>query len=345
MKKALLLPILLLTVITLKAQNSNLIFFTEQGERFSIVLNGVLQNETPATNIKVTDLPAPNYKLKVIFEDQKIPDLDKNLFFNQGNETSFSIRKNNKNQYVVRLLNEIPIEEAPSPAPSQAIIVYHTEPIRTTTTTTTTINNPGGAGIGLNVNDGVNGTNMNINLNMGGMGTQTTTTTTTTTNSSESYSEGNGYREGGRNGEREYRGEGRNDEREYRGEGRNDEREHHHGERDDRHYVLEGYNGTYGCPYPMSSADFSQAKQSISSKSFEDSKLTIAKQIINTNCLLSSQVKEIMLLFSFEDTRLQLAKFAYGYTLDIGNYYKVNDAFTFESSIDELNKYIAGFRR
>lgn len=334
MKKALLLPILLLTVIALKAQNSNLIFFTEQGERFSIVLNGILQNETPATNIKVTDLPAPNYKLKVIFEDQKIPDIDKNLFFNQGNETSFAIRKNNKNQYVVRLLNEIPIEEAPRPVATQSIIVYHPEPIRTTTTTTTTINNPGGAGIGLNVNDGAGGTNMNINLNMGGIGTQTTTTTTTTSSSSESYSESNGYREGGRN-----------DDREYRGEGRNDDREHRHGERDDRRYVLEGYNGTYGCPYPMSPADFNQAKQSIKSKSFEDSKLTIAKQIINTNCLLSSQVKEIMLIFSFEDTRLELAKFAYGYTLDIGNYYKVNDAFTFESSIDDLNDYIAGFRR
>ena len=49
-----------------------------------------------------------------------------------------------------------------------------------------------------------------------------------------------------------------------------------------------------------------------------------------------------MLLFTFEDTRLDLAKYAYGHTFDIGNYYKLNDAFTFESSIDELNKYIRG---
>lgn len=52
-----------------------------------------------------------------------------------------------------------------------------------------------------------------------------------------------------------------------------------------------------------------------------------------------------MLLFSFEDTRLDLAKYAYGYTFDIGNYYQINDAFTFSSSIDELNSYIQGFRR
>jgi hypothetical protein len=47
-----------------------------------------------------------------------------------------------------------------------------------------------------------------------------------------------------------------------------------------------------------------------------------------------------MLLFSFESTRLDFAKFAYAYTLDLRNYYKLNDAFTFESSIDDLDKYI-----
>jgi hypothetical protein len=67
--------------------------------------------------------------------------------------------------------------------------------------------------------------------------------------------------------------------------------------------------------------------------------------VIGTNCLLSSQVKEIILLFSFEETRLDFAKYAYGYTFDIGNYYQVNDAFKFESSIDELNTYISGFKR
>jgi hypothetical protein len=106
------------------------------------------------------------------------------------------------------------------------------------------------------------------------------------------------------------------------------------------HYIMPGYNGPIGCPWPMSDADFKGVKESIASKSFEDSKLTMAKQVLNSNCLFSSQVKEIMLLFSFEDTRLELAKAGYGHTYDIGNYYKVNDAFTFESSIDDLNAYI-----
>jgi len=89
----------------------------------------------------------------------------------------------------------------------------------------------------------------------------------------------------------------------------------------------------------MTPQDFEQAKQSIASKSFDDSRLTIAKQIISSNCMLCSQIKELMKLMSFEENKLELAKFAWNHNLDKGNYYTLNDAFTFESSIDELNKY------
>jgi hypothetical protein len=95
-----------------------------------------------------------------------------------------------------------------------------------------------------------------------------------------------------------------------------------------------------GCAWPMSSSDFASAKQSVTSKSFEDSKLTVAKQILSSNCMSSAQVKEIMMLFSFEQTKLDWAKFAYGKTTDPNNYFKLNDGFTFETSIDELNEYI-----
>jgi hypothetical protein len=47
-----------------------------------------------------------------------------------------------------------------------------------------------------------------------------------------------------------------------------------------------------------------------------------------------------MLLFDFEQSRLNYAKYAYGYTYDKGNYFNVNDAFDFETSIQELNNHI-----
>ncbi len=90
----------------------------------------------------------------------------------------------------------------------------------------------------------------------------------------------------------------------------------------------------------MSSTEFADAQKGIESKSFEDSRMTTAKQVGRDRCFTTDQVKGIMGLFSFEGSKLEFAKYAYDRTYDIGNYYKVNDAFTFSSSIDELNSYI-----
>ncbi|MFM1876003.1 MAG: hypothetical protein RL266_1740 [Bacteroidota bacterium] len=108
------------------------------------------------------------------------------------------------------------------------------------------------------------------------------------------------------------------------------------------YYVMPGYNGPVGCPWPMDEGEFSNAERSIASKTFSDSKMTLAKQVTGANCLTADQVKRIMMQFDFESDRLDYAKFAYNKTFDIGNYYKLNDAFDFESSIDELDAYING---
>ncbi|MDP6908036.1 MAG: DUF4476 domain-containing protein [Flavobacteriales bacterium] len=106
------------------------------------------------------------------------------------------------------------------------------------------------------------------------------------------------------------------------------------------HYVMSGYSGPIGCPWPMDDAQYADAKNSVTSKTFDDAKLTIAKQITGSNCLTASQVRDLMKELDFEDSKLEYAKFAYNRTYDLGNYYKLNDAFDFDSSIDELNEYI-----
>lgn len=103
---------------------------------------------------------------------------------------------------------------------------------------------------------------------------------------------------------------------------------------------LPGYNGPVGCQGVMETTAFSDAKSSIASKSFSSSKMTLAKQITRANCLLSRQVREVMDLFDYETDRLNYAKFAYDYTYDQGNFYKVNDAFDFESSIRSLEEFL-----
>lgn len=90
----------------------------------------------------------------------------------------------------------------------------------------------------------------------------------------------------------------------------------------------------------MSDQDFSMAKESLRKEWHENTRMTAAKQIIDKNYFSSQQVKELLYLFTFENNRLELAKYAYGKTADQANYYVVNDAFTFNSNKEKLSEYI-----
>jgi hypothetical protein len=104
---------------------------------------------------------------------------------------------------------------------------------------------------------------------------------------------------------------------------------------------MPGYEGPTGCPEPtLAPPEFQEAKQTIQHQSFSSSMMTTARQVIANNCLRTSQVEALMRLFSFESDKLALAKFAYPYTYDQGNYYRLNDTFSFESSIRELDEYL-----
>jgi hypothetical protein len=95
-------------------------------------------------------------------------------------------------------------------------------------------------------------------------------------------------------------------------------------------------------PYyvPMSDYDFNNLRQTIESKSFESTRMEIAKQVLSQRYVSTEQVINLMNLLTFESSKLELAKFAYSKTVDKENYFRVNNAFTFESSIHELDDYI-----
>lgn len=95
-------------------------------------------------------------------------------------------------------------------------------------------------------------------------------------------------------------------------------------------------------PMPCNERDFMEIKQLIRSETFEDSKLTVAKQATAAELLTVDQLAEIAALFTFEDTKLEYLKYAYDYCFDPNKYYKLNKVFTYSSSVDELNDYIRG---
>jgi len=87
--------------------------------------------------------------------------------------------------------------------------------------------------------------------------------------------------------------------------------------------------------------EFSDMLQSIKKETFNSTKLTITKNILRSRpCFLTPQVRDIVNEFSFESGKLEIAKFAWDYTLDKENYYRVADAFSFSSSKEELIKFI-----
>lgn len=371
----------------IKAQN-NIVVFSENGEKFFLVVNGVKQNIEAETNVKVTDLIQPQYKVKVVFEDKSKGVVDQNIFLMDGGEPVknhefvYGIKMTKKASYKIRPISMVNISEA-KPDPSQTVVHYSTSEPTTTNnnvisesnevTTSTQVNNGGNVSINTNVNGngmststnagnganmntnvqvtetktqtqtnngganganvGVNiggmGVNININDNMGGMGNSTTVTSQTITTTTSSSSSGNVSTQ-------QTTSSKSSASTSMSGPSKTKATTSTKPKVD----PLPGYTGAVGCAAPISATEFASVKKTIDTKTFEDSKIKIAKQVIDNNCLMSSQVKEIMMLFTFEETRLDLAKYAYGHTYDIGNYYKLNDAFKFEASIDELDEYI-----
>ena len=107
------------------------------------------------------------------------------------------------------------------------------------------------------------------------------------------------------------------------------------------------YGNNYGGHYgnhnrPMGDYEFSMLKNTVASQSFDSRKLSVAKSALAHNRILSRQALELVQLMSFESNKLSLAKFAYDSTIDKGNYFIVNNAFSFSSSVDELHRYIHG---
>ncbi len=324
MKKLLLISIISVFGFSLLAQKPLATFFTSGGEEFTVILDGKKINTEPLSRVENIPLDNDWAKAKIIFKSEDIMPIEKTI---QGKDAdgnissvTWEISLNNKGKWVVKPSSWSKIEGTPVVQSKIVEEPVYEEPVSeemstTTQTITTTysdepndVNVNTGVSMNINADDGRENANMNINISVPGgtvtqsqSHTQTTYTTITTTTTTSGNKNATTYEEPN---------------------------------------PLPGYNGRTGCNYPMSTESFESVKKSISSKDFEDSKLTVAKQVVKSNCLLASQVKEIMEIFDFESSRLNFAKEAYGYTYDIDNYYILNDAFDFESSITELNEFI-----
>jgi hypothetical protein len=58
----------------------------------------------------------------------------------------------------------------------------------------------------------------------------------------------------------------------------------------------------------------------------------------------AQQARELVSLFTYESSKLEMAKYIYRYTTDKNNYITVYDVFTYSSSKDELSRFIREYR-
>ena len=356
MKKTLLLCTTLFAFMNVFAQ-MNAVIYSEAGEKFTLYLNGESMNSSPLSNVKLQGLTSEFYQARVDFQDAALADFSNNNFaLHPGMEVTYQIKKNKKGEYVLRYFTENAISATSKTntntdndvvkdfavvddAPNSAAPAGGNSKTTTTTTTTgsnSTQNNTGNIGMNINVdgtnlgmnvnvnetgngtsgnvgmNINVDGMNMGINMSVPNVDVQTNGTTTTTTTSTSSTTTNSAVPA-------------------------HTTRPSEPANNQPTNATISG-NGN--CTRSMDAASFGKAKQSISSKGFDDTRLSTAKQVAKANCLTTDQIQEIMAIFGFEDSRLDFAKFAYDYCFDQNNYFNVSQGFSFDSSTEELNEYI-----
>jgi len=97
--------------------------------------------------------------------------------------------------------------------------------------------------------------------------------------------------------------------------------------------------GGKGCNNPMEPPNFYTSREMISNAPFDGPKLTQAKSLADKNCLTTSQIVDVIYLFSGESSRLNFAKYAYKHCWDPENYDTVKEALNSPSQ-KTLQQYI-----
>jgi hypothetical protein len=235
------LPILLLFFFAERASAQlSIIIFSEKGEKFTAFINGSPQNDKPASRVEGSRPGGPSFKVRIVFDDNSLPEISKSIFNSPGAEYYYVIRKTEKGKYVLDKTSSEYVHNNDNAAPAKESSAKKEEK------------------------------------------------TTHADAKAESKSSG---------------------------------------------------SGGNGCSNPMEEANFIASREMISNAPFDGPKLSHAKSLAEKNCLTTSQIIDVIYVFSGESSRLSFAKFAYRHCYDPKNYDRVKDVLR-RSSQDELQRYI-----
>ena len=277
--------------------NSVLSIFSENGEPFYLILNGMKQNLVPQSKIRVESLPKYQNDVQIIFTNgmqpiRRVVNIADPI---DGRAVNLTLRISGGRSGMKLKFHRMNECDRGYKGPRDEYVMFYGKPQQTNTVTETSYMDP----------------------ITGQWVTETTTTTTDNGYGGGGYNNG-GYNNGGNGG---YNNGGYGG-----GRGNN--------------------NNNYTPPPPampmeIDARTFNDAKASITGASFEDTKLSTAKTIFGSNYMNTNQVMEICRLFSFENTKVTFAKFAYDRCVDPQNYFKVANVFDFDANKKALNDFIS----
>lgn len=97
----------------------------------------------------------------------------------------------------------------------------------------------------------------------------------------------------------------------------------------------------YQAPVAMGEAPFRRKYDEVKAKSFDDDKLERLKEAFEYENLNTNQVMDLMKLFSFDDKRMEAAKFCYKKTVDKEEFYRTYDLFSFPSYKSQMKDWVS----
>lgn len=313
-------------VNTALAQKSAITVFSQDGDRFFVILDGIRQNDAASANVKITDLDREMYVMRIIFENQNIPHLQQRVllldFDEKRVDVVYGISQDRRGRRNLRLSSFNESRQTPS-AQNESIIKYTPVEKPTASVPATQQVNVEAPMVKTNITETKDGINADVNVM--GMGVKQTITESPDSISANISITGlpteiNGVMQ--------------------TSEVMATTQTTQNTERVVPAPSVEKPAPAKRCTSAMSGPDFARAKQSVEKQSFSDTRMRTANQFTRANCLSVKQIREVMDLFSFEKDKLTYAKFAYDFCVDKNNYFQLGDAFSFSSSVNELNDFI-----
>ena len=172
---------------------SNLTVFNNGGQKFYLIMNGIKQNSVAQTNVVVSSIKNGGYSVKLIFEDGKTKDIDKNFFLDtpQDVTTKVIFKKGVGKLQLVSMVPAAGTVTAGSVSYRPDNSAVFSDAVTTTTTTTTQTVSTETSSVGGNTTNGNGNGSVGIQFNAS-TPTPTPTTTPNTNTTVTPTNSGNG---------------------------------------------------------------------------------------------------------------------------------------------------------